>query len=124
MAFSETPEIAMQLKAALDAVSARKVAILAVGLTEQALVEAAKTLSPAPAEITAINPVPTQSPAPSAASGFHVLVTDGADISRWTRRGIKAAKISGLDAMSLEKVILDITRELGWSEELQPTLRK
>lgn len=124
MGFSKTEEIAMQAKAALGAVSARKVAVLAVGLTDEVLIEALKSLSPAPTSITAINPVPTERAAPSSASGIRVLVTDSADISRWTKRGLKAAKISGLDAASLEKVILDMTRELGWSEGRKPTLRK
>ncbi len=122
--FSKTEELAMDAKAALGAVSARKVAVLAVGLTDEVLIEALKSLSPAPASITAINPVPTERAASPSASGIRVLVTDSADISRWTKRGFKAAKISGLDAASLEKVILDMTRELGWSEGRKPALRK
>jgi hypothetical protein len=124
MGFSKTEEIAMQAKAALGAVSAKQVAVLAVGLTDEVLVEALRPLSPAPAAITAINPVPTERAASLSASGFRVLVTNSADISRWTKRGFKAAKINGLDAASLEKVILDMTRELGWSEGRQPALRK
>lgn len=100
--------------AAIRDVSARSIAVVAIGWPTPELIEALPSLPLRPVRTLAIYPTAAQSTGPNA-SAVRVSSIKDADLAAWTQRGFGIRRLTSLQGKDLAPEIRKLAGDLGWT---------